>query len=63
MTDGVETVGNDRRGPDMPSSVMPAASVIPDIFNRESRGFFPVGGHTNEGTERKDWIPARTLRE
>ena len=27
-------------------------SVIPDIFNRESKGF--PGGHTNERTEEKD---------
>ena len=29
------------------------ATVIPDIFNRESRAF-PIQGHTNEGTEEKD---------
>ena len=49
--------------PDAPSVIPDAPSVIPDVFNRESRGFFPVGGPTNEGREKKDWIPARTLRE
>ena len=28
-------------------------SVIPDVFNRESRAF-PIQGHPNEGTEEKD---------
>ena len=46
------------------SSVMPdifnhPPPVIPDIFNRESRGFFPVGGHTNEGTEKKTGFPLK----
>ena len=42
---------------------MPPPSVIPDIFNRESKAFSPVGGDTNEGAEKQDWIPAKTLRE
>ena len=42
---------------------MPPPSVMPDIFNRESRGFFPVRDHTKEGAEKQDWIPAKTLRE
>ena len=30
-----------------------SASVIPDVFHRESRAFLKQG-HTNEGTEEKD---------
>ena len=37
-------------------------SVIPDVFNRESKAF-PRQGHTNEGTEEKHWIPAKNRRE
>ena len=47
-------------------SVMPdignRPAVIPDVFNRESKAF-PRQGHTNEGTEEKHWIPAKTRRE
>ncbi len=32
---------------------MPPLSVIPDVFNRESR-IFPRPGHTNGGTKEKD---------
>ena len=60
MTDGVETVGNDRRGPDMPSSVIPdTPSVIPDVSNRESR-VFPKQGYTNEGREKETGFPLET---
>ena len=30
-----------------------SGSVIPDVFNRESR-IFPMQGHTKEGTKEKD---------
>ena len=39
--------------PDAHSVIPDAPSVIPDVSNRESRGFFPVGGYTNEGREKK----------
>ena len=48
----LKTCGNDRRrGSGMTKGV--SGSVIPDVFNRESRGF-PMQGHTKEGTKEKD---------
>ena len=56
MTEGRAGMTEGRAGRDT------SPVVIPDVFNRESRGV-PTPGYTNEGAEERHWIPANNRRE